>query len=87
MGLTAVPLAMDIGGATTAFLLEQLCRLDAAAGPDGGMLPTAVADTATDQPEHGGRDPVDQEQTAAPTVQNATARPCRQRHQHFWRDR
>ena len=88
MGLNAVPLATVIGGTTTAFLLEQLCRLDAAAGPDGGVL-LAATETPTQQPERGGRDPVDQAaaQTAGSPVQSVAARPCRQRHQHFWRDR
>ncbi len=84
MGLTAVPLTTAVGGSTTACLLEQLCRLDAAASPDGEVLATATAEAAIERPGHGGQDPVDRAGSAA---QSPAARPCRQRHQHFWRDR
>ena len=89
MGLTAVALSTAIGGSTTAFPLEQLCRLDALAGPAISTSP-ATAGAAAKQAQHAGQpDEVPPAQTCGPPAQGAAARPqpSRQRHQHFWRDR
>ena len=91
MGLTTVALTTAIGDTTTAFLLEELCGLDAAASPDGGMpATTATAEEAAAQPGHGGQQTVNDvpaQTDGSCGAQSAPVRPCRQRHQHFWRDR